>query len=72
MPLTIEIGCDGKFHVTSDNDIRNRGSPVTVKAKDLAAVHLAVDHHYRDYMKGDPGHEAGAVEGCPFCKKRRS
>lgn len=71
MPISIEIGCDGKFHVTSDNVTKCHGS-VTVRVKDLAAVHLAVDHHYRDYMKGDPGHEAGAVDGCPFCKKRRS
>jgi len=71
MPLKIEIGCDSKFHVTSDNDTRSHGS-VTVKAKDLNAVHLAVDHHYRDYAKDGAGHKSGSVEGCPFCQRRRS
>lgn len=71
MPLNIEMGCDGKFHVTSDNDTRSHGS-VTVRTDGLDAVHLAVDHHYRNYSKDRDLHKAHEVKGCPFCQRGRS
>ena len=57
MPVRIEMGCDGLFHVSSDGHV--------VRVKTLDKVHKAIDHHYHDYRK----HDIGKVKGCPFCEE---
>jgi hypothetical protein len=63
MPIKIELGCDGLFHVSNYDDV--------VLVKDLDAVHKAIDHHYRDYCKDGHKHFNGQVKGCPLCEAMR-
>ncbi len=67
MPVEIECGCDG-FHVLS---AKSRGNRALVRAPNLKAVHLAVDHHYWRYSKKGEQHREGKVAGCPLCEKMR-
>ena len=60
MPVNIEIGCDGTYHISSNGKM--------VRAETLAAVHKSIDHHYRGYVKDGSKHSDGLVKGCPFCE----